>query len=117
MLNQNFDPHSSNEVWAGGVIYLNTGEGWMYLAIAIDLYSRRIVGWDIDKRMMADLVSNALIKVYNLRQPEKIWSFIVIWESQYTSECYCHLLTNYGIRASIGDVGVRRDNAVAEHFF
>ena len=67
LLNQCFNPVAPNEVWAGDVTYLKTGEGWMYLAIVMDLYSRRIVGWPIDK----DLVCKALIKAYNLRQPGK----------------------------------------------
>ncbi len=71
LLNQNFNPVAPNQVWAGDVTYLRTGEGWMYLAIVMDLYSRRIVGWHIDKRMTTDLVSKAMIKAYNLRQPPK----------------------------------------------
>lgn len=67
LLNQNFNPLGPNQVWAGDVTYLKTGEGWMYLAIVMDLYSRRIVGWYIDKRMTTDLISKALIKAYNLR--------------------------------------------------
>ena len=59
LLNQNFNPVDANQVWAGDVTYLRTGEGWMYLAIVMDLYSRRIVGWHIDKRMTAGLVSKA----------------------------------------------------------
>ncbi len=47
LLNQNFNPIAANEVWAGDITYLETGEGWMCLAILIDLYSRRIVGWSI----------------------------------------------------------------------
>ena len=69
LLNQNFNPIGPNEIWAGDVTYLRTGEGWMYLAIVMDLYSRRIVGWQIGTRMTSDLVSKALIKAYNLRQP------------------------------------------------
>lgn len=52
-----FNTLAPNEVWAGDVTYLKTGEGWMYSAIVMDLYSRRIVGWHIDKRMTAGLVS------------------------------------------------------------
>jgi putative transposase len=62
LLNQNFNPMAPNQVWVGDVTYLKTGEGWMYLAIVMDLYSRRIVGWHIDKRMTTDLVSKAMIK-------------------------------------------------------
>ncbi len=117
LLNQNFNPHAPNEVWAGDVTYLKTGEGWMYLAIVMDLYSRRIVGWHIDKRMTADLVSKALMKAYNLRQPEKGLVFHSDRGAQYTSKYYRHLLTSYGIRASMGDVGACWDNAVVERFF
>lgn len=67
----NFNPVSANQVWAGDVTYLKTGEGWMYLAVVMDLYSRRIVGWHIDKRMTTDLISKALIKAYNLLQPAR----------------------------------------------
>jgi len=62
LLNQNFNPVGKNEIWAGDVTYLKTAEGWMYLAIVMDLYSRRIVGWHIDKRMTTDLISKALMK-------------------------------------------------------
>ncbi len=68
LLNQNFNPVAVNEVWAGDITYLKTGEGWMYLAIVMDLYSRRIVGWYISKRMTTDLICKALIMAYNLRQ-------------------------------------------------
>ena len=62
LLNQNFNPVAPNQIWAGDVTYLKTGEGWMYLAVVMDLYSRRIVGWHIDKRMTTDLVMKAMIK-------------------------------------------------------
>ena len=51
LLNMNFNPAGPNQVWAGDVSYLKTGEGWLYLAIVMDLYSRRIIGWHISKRM------------------------------------------------------------------
>ncbi len=71
LLNQNFSPVAANDVWAGDITYLRTGEGWMYLAIVMDLYSRRIVGWSIDKRMTTNLVKSALVKAVNLRQPNE----------------------------------------------
>jgi putative transposase len=117
LLNQNFNPVAPNQVWAGDVTYLRTGEGWMYLAIVMDLYSRRIVGWHIDKRMTTDLVSKAMIKAYNLRQPTKGLVFHSDRGSQYTSKQYRRLLWIYGVRASMGDVGACWDNAVVERFF
>jgi putative transposase len=117
LLNQNFNPTGPNQVWAGDVTYLKTGEGWMYLAIVMDLFSRRIVGWHIDKRMTTDLVSKAMIKAYNHRQPPKGLVFHSDRGSQYTSKQYRKLLEGYGIRASMGDVGACWDNAVVERFF
>ncbi|MGL5026915.1 MAG: IS3 family transposase [Shewanella oncorhynchi] len=117
LLNMNFNPVSANQVWAGDVTYLKTGEGWMYLAVVLDLYSRRIVGWHIDKRMTTDLISKALIKAYNLRQPARGLVFHSDRGSQYTSKQFSRLLLSYGIRASMGDVGACWDNAVVERFF
>ena len=117
LLNQNFNPTAPNQVWAGDVTHLKTGEGWMYLAIVMDLYSRRIVGWHIDKRMTTDLVSRAMIKAYNHRQPPKGLVFHSDRGSQYTSKQYRKLLVGYGIRVSMGDVGACWDNAVVERFF
>ncbi|EXJ11260.1 Integrase core domain protein [Nitrincola nitratireducens] len=88
LLNQNFNPTGPNQVWAGDVTYCRTGEGWMYLAVVMDLYSRRIVGWHIDKRMTADLVSKALMKAYNLRNPPSGLVFQSDRGSQYTSRRY-----------------------------
>ena len=117
LLNQNFNPVAPNQVWAGDVTYLKTGEGWMYLAIVMDLFSRHIVGWHISKRMTTDLVCKAMMMAYNLRQPPKGLVFHSDRGSQYTSKRYRKLLDNYGIRASMGDVGACWDNAVVERFF
>lgn len=117
LLNQNFDPVGPNQVWAGDITYLKTGEGWMYLAIVMDLFSRRVVGWHIDKRMTTDLIGKAMINAYSLRQPPKGLVFHSDRGSQYTSKRYRNLLKRYGIRASMGDVGACWDNAVVERFF
>ena len=60
ILNQQFNPSGPNQVWAGDVTYLRTAEGWMYLSIIMDLYSRRIIGWSVNKRMTVDLVKNSM---------------------------------------------------------
>ncbi len=117
LLNQNFNPVAANDVLAGDITYLRTGEGWMYLAIVMDLYSRRIVGWSIDKRMTTNLVKKALIKAVNLRQPNKGLVFHSDRGSQYTSKSHRHLLENHGLCSSMGDVGACWDNAVVERFF
>ena len=117
LLNQNFNPIGVNEVWAGDITYLKTGEGWMYLAIVMDLYSRRIVGWYASKRMTTDLICRAMVMAYNLRQPPNGLVFHSDRGSQYTSKRYRKLLKAYGIRSSMGDVGACWDNAVVERFF
>lgn len=117
LLNQNFNPVGKNEVWSGDITYLRTDEGWMYLAIVMDLYSRRIVGWHIDKRLTKDLVGKALMKAINLRQLKPGLVFHSDRGSQYTSRFYRKLQAAYGIRASMGSVGACWDNAVVERFF
>jgi len=117
LLNQNFNSVAVNKVWAGDITYLKTAEGWMYLAIVMDLFSRRIVGWHIDKRMTTDLICKAMIKAVNLRQPLKGLVFHSDRGSQYTSKRFRRLLDGYGMRSSMGDVGACWDNAVVERFF
>lgn len=117
LLNQQFNPVGINEVWAGDITYLRTGEGWLYLAVVMDLYSRRIVGWAIDRRMTQALVSRAIIKAIHLRQPPKGLVFHSDRGSQYTSSHYRKLLAQHGVRASMGSTGACWDNAVVERFF
>ena len=117
LLNQNFNPVGKDEVSAGDINYLRTNEGWMYLAIVMDLYSRRIVGRHIDKRLTKDLVGKALMKAINLRQPKPVLVFHSDRGSQYTCRFYRKLQAAYGIRASMGSVGACWDNAVVERFF
>jgi putative transposase len=71
LLNQNFNLVILNEVWAGDITYPRTGEGWMYLAVVMDLYSRLIVGWEISKRMTTNLVERVLVKAINVRRPKR----------------------------------------------
>jgi len=118
LLNQNFSPVAPNQVWAGDITYLKTGEGWMYLAIVMELYSRRIIGWYICKRMTTYLICKSMIMAYKSRQPSFGLVFHSDRDSQYTSKRYRKLLRAYGMRVSMGDVGACWDvNAVVERFF
>lgn len=117
LLNMNFNPIAPNQIWAGDITYLKTGEGWMYLAVVMDLCGRRIVGWEIAKRMTTDLISKALTRAYKLRRPPKGLVFHSDRGSQYTSKDFRRLLRGYDIRSSMGDVGACWDNAVVERFF
>lgn len=117
LLNQNFNPPGPDQVWVSDVTYLKTGEGWLYLAAIMDLYSRRIVGWHVDKQMTSSLVCRALMKAYNLRNPPRGLVVHTDRGSQYTSHRFQALLGCYGLRSSMGDVGACWDNAVMERFW
>ena len=117
LLNQNFNPLGQDQVWAGDITYLKTAQGWVYLAVVMDLYSRRIIGWAIDKRMTTGLISRAMMMAVNLRRPPRGLVFHSDRGSQYTSKFYRDLLMSYGVRSSMGDVGACWDNAVVERFF
>jgi putative transposase len=97
--------------------YLKTGEGWQYLAIVMDLFGRRIVGWHTSKRMTTDLIEQAFLKAHRLRQPPKGVVFHSDRGSQYTSKRCRSLLKRLHGRSSMGDVGACWDNAVVERFF
>jgi putative transposase len=105
LLNMNFNPIGPNQVWAGDVSYLKTGEGWLYLAIVMDFFGRRIVGWHTSKRMTTDLIEQAFLKAHRLRQPPKGLVFHSDRGSQYTSKRFRSLLKGLHCRASMGDVG------------
>ena len=69
VLNRQFNPQGPNQAWGTDTTYLWTQQGWVYLAVVIDLYSRRVVGWSMDRRMTKALVIRALLMAINLRQP------------------------------------------------
>jgi putative transposase len=117
LLNMQFNPKQPNTVWAGDVTYLRTREGWCYLAIVMDLYSRKIIGWHISKNMSADLVINAIQMAINLRQPKGDLIFHSDRGSQYTGKRFRKLLNKNNIQASMSGKGACWDNAVVERFF
>lgn len=117
LVSMDFNPKNKNQVWAGDITYLKTAQGWLYLSIIMDLYSRRIIGWSISNRMTANLVTDSLEKAYWLRKPPKGVIFHSDRGSQYTSKKVNKLLKKLSITPSMGDVGACWDNAVVERFF
>lgn len=117
VLQQQFNPVKANVAWAGDVTYLRTAQGWMYLAMVMDLYSRRIIGWAIEKRMTKGLVIRAMKMAITLRGNHTGILFHSDRGSQYTSNEFQTLLSNNHIVSSMSSKGACLDNAVVERFF
>jgi putative transposase len=117
LVKMDFNPKAPNQVWAGDITYLKTSQGWMYLSVVMDLYSRRIIGWAMDKRMTTSLIMKSIQQAYWLRKPPKGVIFHSDRGSQYTSKRFDKLLKKLKITPSMGDVGACWDNAVVERFF
>lgn len=117
ILGRQFRPHCLNKAWASDITYIHTNEGWLYLAVVIDLFSRKIVGWSMSSRMKASLVCDALIMALWQRKPKP--GLIVHSDrgSQYASHEYRKLLNNWQCIGSMSRKGNCWDNAVAESFF
>ena len=116
-LEQNFKVENPNQGWVQDITYIWTSEGWLYLAVVIDLYSRKVVGWSMGSRMKAKLVCDALKMAIWQRQPKA--GLIVHSDQgvQYASDEYRRLLKSYGLVGSMSKKGCCWDNAVAESFF
>lgn len=117
ILDRQFYPTSPNQVWATDITYLWTQEGWLYLAVVIDLCSRRVVGWSMDKRMNKALVIRALMMAINLRKPPAGLIHHSDRGSQYASHAYQLLLKQHGMVCSMSRKGNCWDNAPVERFF
>jgi len=117
LLDRKFNPAQPNQVWATDITYIWTLQGWLYLAVVIDLYSRRIVGWHLDKQMTQSLVGRALLMAINLRNPPIELLHHSDRGSQYASKAYQYLLTQQGMVCSMSRKGNCWDNAPTERFF
>jgi len=116
-LEQNFSADGPNQKWVCDITYLWTGQGWLYLAVVLDLFSRMIVGWAMDKRIKADLVCDALqMALWRRKMPKGV---LVHSDrgSQYCSRQYQALLVKHELICSMSGKGNCYDNAVAESFF
>lgn len=117
ILNRQFDVDTPNRVWTADISYVWTFEGWLYLAVVMDLYSRQIVGWAMDKRMKTKLVLDALAMAYFQRKPPGRLLHHSDRGSQYASFEYQKRLKSYGMISSMSRKGNCWDNAPTERFF
>jgi transposase InsO family protein len=117
LLEQDFSAQCPNEKWVSDITYVPTGEGWLYLAVVMDLFSRRIVGWAMAVQMTSELVLQALRMACKQRKPPKGALHHSDQGSQYASSEHRQLLAAYQMQVSMSGVGNCFDNAAMESFF
>ena len=117
LLDRNFETAHPDQVWTADITYIATGEGWLYLAIVLDLYTRQIVGWAMRERMSKDLVIDALRMAWFRRRPPPGLMHHSDRGSQYCSHEFQQQLGDYGMLASMSRKGNCWDNAPSESFF
>ncbi|AYL56487.1 MULTISPECIES: IS3 family transposase [Citrobacter] len=116
-LQRQFNPDAPDERWVTDITYIRTHEGWLYLAVVVDLFSRKIIGWSMQSRMTKDIVLNALLMAIWRRNPLKQVMVHSDQGSQYTSHEWQSFLKSHGLEGSMSRRGNCHDNAVAESFF
>ena len=118
LVGRDFNPPAPDVTWCGDITYLRTGEGWLFLATVIDLYSRRVIGWSVAAHMRTELVADALRMAVATRggAVEGV-VFHSDRGSQYSAASFGQLCERHGVRQSMGATGVCWDNAAAESFF
>ncbi len=117
LLNQNFTAAAPDHRWASDITFINTQQGWLYLAVVMDLYSRRIIGWSMDQWISRHLVIDALNMALGVREPSDQLIHHSDRGAQYTSDDFRDALEKHGIQCSMSGRGNCYDNAVVESFF
>jgi transposase InsO family protein len=117
LLEQDFTAEGPNQRWASDITYISTQQGWLFLAVVMDLYSRRIVGWSMNRWMSRHLVIDALTMAIDQRQPDGVLIHHSDRGAQYTSDDFRAELEKHGIQCSMSARGNCYDNAVVESFF
>jgi len=117
VLDRNFNPEVPNQAWVSDITYVRTHEGFLYVATVLDLFSRRIVGWSMDKNIDRHLVIRALMMAVWKRQPKETVLVHSDQGSQYGSADYLSFLRENNLKPSMSRRGNCHDNAVAESFF
>ncbi len=116
-LDRQFDPDGPNQAWVTDITMIRTYEGWLYLAVVIDLYSRQVVGWSMQSRIHADVVLKALLMAVWRRKPKPGVLVHSDQGSQYTGSEWQKFTKEHGLVCSMSRRGNCHDNAVAESFF
>ena len=117
LLARRFMPAAPNQVWTSDITYLWTDEGWLYLAIVLDLFNREVIGWSLKARMTVDLVTDALTMAWFRRRPAAGVMHHSDRGSQYASHTYQGTLKQYGMICSMSGKGNCWDNAPTESWF
>ena len=117
LLDRDFTATAPNQKWAGDISYIWTAEGWLYLAVVLDLHSRRVIGWAVSDRMKRDLAIRAFDMAARLRDPQPGCIFHSDRGSQYASGDYKKRLKAYKMEPSMSGKGNCYDNAAVETFF
>jgi transposase InsO family protein len=117
LVERNFTPAGPDRVWASDITYLWTGEGWLYLAVVLDLFNREVVGWSLKPRMTADIVTDALTMAWFRRKPATGLLHHSDRGSQYASHAFQAKLAEYGMICSMSRKGDCWDNAPTESWF
>jgi putative transposase len=116
-LAREFNPIAPNQSWVTDITYIKTLEGWLYLAVVVDLFSRKVIGWSMKSRITKELALDALLMAIWRRSPLEKVLVHSDQGSQYTSQDWSKFLKQHGLESSMSRRGNCHDNAVAESFF
>ena len=117
LVHRNFRADTPNRVWTTDITYIWTHEGWTYLAVVLDLFSRMIVGWELSSRLTASLVTSAMNRAISWRKPDEGLILHSDRGSQYASNDFVELAKEHRFQRSMGRTVSCYDNAVTESFF
>ena len=117
LLNQIFEAEGKNQIWIGDITYVHTNRGYLYLAVFLDVYSRRVVGWSMERRMKESLVIQAFLQAYGREKPQAGLIVHTDQGSQYTGGGFRSILNTYGVTHSNSRKGNPYDNAMMESFY
>jgi len=117
LVRRDFNPSGPDRLWVADITYINTWEGWLYLAVVLDAFSRRVVGWALADHLRTELATDALQMALRTRRPASGLIHHSDRGSQYLSAAYVGVLSAHDARSSVGRPGTCWDNAAAESFF